>query len=361
MKKILVAAQWNVQDITKSWSGTSYQLYKHIERYREVERLYIPNNFSKRILCKANNLCLQNSFMFKKFIHKYEHYELQKQIKDSSLPVLSIGSIRTLKNPTYIYVDNLFCSCLLLDKFKEEGWGYNPWGNLGKKYIEQAIKYEHNVIRKSQAVFCMGEWLADLAKKTYEDCSNKIFTAPGGINSIAKQQDDRKITDMVLFVGRDFERKAGDIVVEAVKYLNEKRLRPVKLCIVGPSQYPLIEKYEWIDFRGDISYEKVGELMMEAQVFCMPSRFEAYGLVFAEALVAGTPCIGRNAFEMPYFINEGITGELLECDNYKELAEKIDKILTSSEYIQNVKNRKQEISTKYSWEKTAHQIMDIIN
>ena len=36
----------------------------------------------------------------------------------------------------------------------------------------------------------------------------------------------------------------------------------------------------------------------------MPSYFEAYGLVFIEALTYGLPCIGRNAFEMPNFIQD---------------------------------------------------------
>ena len=45
-------------------------------------------------------------------------------------------------------------------------------------------------------------------------------------------------------------------------------------------------------------------------VFCMPSYFEAYGLVFVEALTFGLPCIGRNCYEMPYFIEEGKTGLL---------------------------------------------------
>ena len=46
-------------------------------------------------------------------------------------------------------------------------------------------------------------------------------------------------------------------------------------------------------------------------VFCMPSYFEAYGLVFVEALTFGLPCIGRNCYEMPYFIEDGKTGLLL--------------------------------------------------
>ena len=37
--------------------------------------------------------------------------------------------------------------------------------------------------------------------------------------------------------------------------------------------------------------------------FVMPSKFEAYGLVFAEALIYGLPCIGKKCYARPEFIN----------------------------------------------------------
>lgn len=360
MKKLLITAQWNELDLTKSWSGTSFQLYNNLKKIREVERLITPNTPLVSALSKVNSKCFKYTFALKKLILKLGNDNISKQINDKSLPVLSIGAIRAFDNPTYIYVDNLFCSCLLLKTYQKEGWGYNPWGNLNDNCINQAIKYEHKIIQKAKAVFCMGEWLTELAKETYKDCSSKIYFAPGGINSFTSQQNIQKDTNMVLFVGRDFKRKAGDIVFKAVKYLNEKKSRNIKLFIVGPKEYPLNEHYNWINYLGDVSYDEVGILMKQANLFCMPSRFEAYGLVFAEALLAETPCIGRDAFEMPYFIEEGKTGELLRFDDYQELSNKIEKILSSPNYIKNIINNKANILNKYNWEKTAKLINNTI-
>ena len=72
----------------------------------------------------------------------------------------------------------------------------------------------------------------------------------------------------------------------------------------------------------------------------MPSYFEAYGLVFIEALTFGLPCIGRNVYEMPYFIENGETGYLLDKDDVDELANLMDQLLCDERIKQNVKNKR---------------------
>ena len=100
--------------------------------------------------------------------------------------------------------------------------------------------------------------------------------------------------------------------------------------------------------------------MATSNIFCMPSRFEAFGLVFPEALISGLPCIGRDEFEMSHFIDEGVTGEFIHYNEPELLATKICKILEDSSYARNVIRRHADYLTKYNWEKTASFIDDII-
>lgn len=95
-------------------------------------------------------------------------------------------------------------------------------------------------------------------------------------------------------------------------------------------------------------------------VFCMPSYFEAYGLVFVEALTFGLPCIGRDCYEMPYFINDGETGLLLKHDDPNELASLIQQILDNDSFAQNVTSNHQNYVQKYSWSAVAERIFNII-
>lgn len=156
------------------------------------------------------------------------------------MPVLSIGSIRNMNNPTYIYVDNLYCTSILLYKNIAEGWGYNPWNWMNKSNISSAIEFEHNIIRKAKVVFCMGKWLTDFAKDYYKDCEHKFYTAYGGMN-IQHMSDTsvKRRKNTVLFVGRDFYRKAGDIVFEAVNIVRQMYNKDIKLLIAGPNENPI--------------------------------------------------------------------------------------------------------------------------
>lgn len=113
-------------------------------------------------------------------------------------------------------------------------------------------------------------------------------------------------------------------------------------------------------FYGDVSRPIIQELMNNCDIFCMPSYFEAYGLVFIEALAFGLPCIGRKCCEMPYFIEEGTTGELVDTDDVDELVTKIEKILSSSKYKDRVLDNRDFYLKEYSWDNVAFKMANII-
>jgi len=56
-------------------------------------------------------------------------------------------------------------------------------------------------------------------------------------------------------------------------------------------------------------------------LFVMPSRFEGFGMAFAEALVRGLPCIGRDACAMPEIIDPASGGRLVRSESPDELAD----------------------------------------
>lgn len=93
----------------------------------------------------------------------------------------------------------------------------------------------------------------------------------------------------------------------------------------------------------------------------MPSHFEAYGLVFIEALSFGLPCIGRDAYEMPYFIEEGVTGELIKTESIQELVDKIEVVLNTPSYKDNVMAKREFYLQEYSWDTVAQRISNIID
>lgn len=81
---------------------------------------------------------------------------------------------------------------------------------------------------------------------------------------------------------------------------------------------------------------------------------------FAEALINGLPCIGRNAFEMPYFIERGVTGDLIDDDDAAILAQKMADVLGNEAMKQRVISKRKEYENYYNWDRVCFDIANVI-
>lgn len=145
--------------------------------------------------------------------------------------------------------------------------------------------------------------------------------------------------------------------MEAFRLLRERRPE-VELFIAGPEHLQLSDA--GIHLLGNLPYHDLPKYLNACDVFCMPSKFEAYGLVFPEALTFGLTCIGRDAYEMPYFIEDGETGYLLHSETKEELADLMDKALDNRQMAANVRERREFYLQEYSWDTVAQRIHDVI-
>ena len=96
--------------------------------------------------------------------------------------------------------------------------------------------------------------------------------------------------------------------------------------------------------------------MDEHDLFVMPSRFEGFGIAFAEALIRGLPCIGRDDCAMPEIIDPRTGGRLVRSDSPDELAAIIDESLNDDLLYANCAAAADDRREHYSWARAADQI-----
>lgn len=70
------------------------------------------------------------------------------------------------------------------------------------------------------------------------------------------------------------------------------------------------------------------DFLRQLDIFVLPSRFEAFGLVAAEAMAVGTPVIVSNAGGLPEVVAHGKTGLVVPVNSRPALAQAIAKLAT---------------------------------
>lgn len=368
MKHILFACSWG-KEKEKAWSGTKYSIYMSIKKYYElIEITYNPKigldiwfiknkikNYIQRIL---------GTYQPDMNILSINHYNnvIKKKKIQKKYVCLSFEECPDIKNiHSYVYQDlcagyikYLYYNCS--DIFKKSGFQDNSEEVILKR--EQMQK--EFFLNRVAGIFAMGKWYKKWLVDTYNIPEEKVHHVGGGSNlDFSKVDYKSKRGNKILFIGRDFERKNGNLVIAAFKIAQQIR-DDIELYIVGPENCPERAKGKNIFFLGSKEYDQLPQIFNMCDVFCMPSKFEAYGLVFAEALIYGLPCIGRNAFEMPYFIDDGETGYLLEREEPEILANYMLDLLCNEMIKKNVRDKFDWYKTEYSWDTVAKRMKEII-
>jgi glycosyltransferase involved in cell wall biosynthesis len=172
------------------------------------------------------------------------------------------------------------------------------------------------------------------------------YGVPAGHITVAKPGSDpaprilREPNDVpnLLSVGAVVPRKGFDVLVSALAMLDDV---PWRLTIAGdltrdPKEAAklrdLIAQYRLtgrIETPGAVSASRLAMLFGKADLFVLASRFEGYGMAYAEALSYGLPVIGTTAGAIPDTIPQG-TGLLVPPDDPAALAAALRSVIVDA-------------------------------
>lgn len=354
MKKLTYLVSWGKNRET-AWSGTNFSLYKALGKYFKVDDINLNGNrwtnaFMSRVL-RMDGATIE---YFRRHMLGYKLRKTNGNVFQFS-EVLSNND----KRKTYMFVDNTVSYVNYLRTEKPDIYAVSAFQNTNPKIFDKRGNEQDEYIRTCSGLFTMGHWLREwLISRGFP--ANRIYAVGGGTNVDINLIDPQpKSHNKILFVGKDFKRKGGYITYDAFKILREQG-ENVELFVIGPTQDPINKPIDGYHFIGQIPFNEEAKYYNMCDVFCMPSYFEAYGIVFIEALTFGLPCIGRNCYEMPYFIQDSETGLLLKHDDPHVLASLMLQVLRDDKYAKNVAAHHDQYLLDYSWDAVAERMAKVI-
>ena len=339
----------NVYDLDVSLKGSALFFHKLSNMVVHQGKLKSKYNFSKRYLKSLEGNLL---------------HEIQKNKNiDAIIETADIGAIKEI--PFYLYQD--LSIDVLIKYFQEYNHPAPGWEIFDLDDLYKRKEWQMRIYDQCAGVFAESKWLAHSLVEDTGISPEKVHVVDLGINvkpelTYHSFGEKNKQVKTIFFIGRDFFRKGGHLVVEAFKLLRKNYSKKCKLIIAGPKSWPLSGRIpEGVQYIGDASWENIRKFFQISDVFCMPTYFEGgYAIVFAEALSFGIPCIGRNIQGMSEIIKPGTNGYLLNSDSIDELAELIIKVIEDDKMKSGVERMSKSYQDYYSWDRVASDMVKII-
>ena len=111
---------------------------------------------------------------------------------------------------------------------------------------------------------------------------------------------------------------------------------------------------------GAISKDELCSYFHNADIFALPSRYEGYGMAFAEALARGVPIVAARAGAVPDTVPPQ-AGILVEPDDPSALADALERLINDPALRRQLSSAAWDHAQKLPcWENTVSKIVSVI-
>lgn len=357
----------------KIWSGTIYHMYKaflaqdfevewvEVNRFTPLEFTFFLTieKFHKRIFNRGFN---RDHFLAKAFSASRK---LQKHLKSSDADLIfaptTISDIAFLKTSKPILYLNDATFHQLLNYYG----GMSGFGWLSKK---TTVLIEKIALQKSDALVFSSGWAAKHASEFYKIPSYKVNVIKFGSNSVApKQIADKNYEGEIvfLFLGVEWERKGGQIALDAVRILRQRNY-PVKLQVVGcvpPVTDPeVMNVIPFLNKNNPAEAQEIFHFLQNSHFMFMPTRADCTPISFCEAASYGLPVISTHTGGVAAVVESGETGILLPLQaNAEKYADEIEILLRDPNQIEKYSlNARKKYEEELNWKVWSEKMKKVI-
>jgi glycosyltransferase involved in cell wall biosynthesis len=272
-----------------------------------------------------------------------------------------------------------------LDGFALDQRGRVPRIANIKGVLADAVPFERGTVRAGMAL--QARWEAEHARRadlvitTSEYCKNRLQELYGVHGSIAvvpelidldawrqlfranpASKPDGEFT--VLCVCRFYPRKRLALLLRAA-HLLRRQIPGLQIRLVGGGPEAKSLRRLWRELRlqpivtwvGEAPQHELAREYNRADVFCLPSVQEGFGIVFLEAMAAGRPIVAARAAAIPEVVRHGV---LVEPENAEALADGIWRLWRYPSLRSSIRQQQHEDVEQYEMIRVTKQFLQEI-
>ena len=169
----------------------------------------------------------------------------------------------------------------------------------------------------------------------WQGYAKRVEIIPNMLTITPKKVTDYR-TKRVISAGRFMSEKGFDRLLNAWNIINNKFCDWHLYIFGNGDRTPYQKLADQYQLAGTVhlmpATEDIAKEFSQSSIYVMSSRYEGFGLVLAEAMSCGLPCV---SFDCPYgprdIITDGEDGLLAQDGNIEDLAQKMEQLMADVE------------------------------
>jgi glycosyltransferase involved in cell wall biosynthesis len=232
---------------------------------------------------------------------------------------------------------------------------------VGRRLTESTKRHLYaRVFQEASAVVAWSDWARRSLVDDYGVPADKtVVIHPGAPDDFFRIERCPAATrkPRILFVGGDFQRKGGGVLLEAFQRLSQK----AELVIVSESEVPPGDGIE--HHRGVVpGSSRLFEAFSDADVFCLPTLADCTPVAIGEALAAGLPVVTTDVGSNSQVVRHGVTGLLTQPADPNALYEALLRLVTcASERHEMGRRAREEARDRFNSRTNSHRILNLLS
>ena len=233
----------------------------------------------------------------------------------------------------------------------------NPYNRIETLFQLHAYNYSYQRVNFliSTSLYSKKLLLMDGAK------SKNIYIKYNTVDTLIFFPDEKIEKDIdILFIGRFSIEKGADILIDATRYLSNKK----RIVLIGDGilRNDLIEQAKTINqditFTGWIPFNELPYYIRRSKLVVAPSRSECHAAVPLESMACGVPVIASQVSGMEDSIENNKSGWLLNQNNAESLGKLINEVISDESKLKKASKKAIKRAEIFSEKRFTNEIVE---